>query len=114
MTGGSAAERAASLLSNSTVVGAFHHLSAVTLNSSAEALDEEDVLVCGDDRDAKDIVIALAATILGKPGIDAGRLRLARQLEPLTAVLISNKRYKTHSGITISGIFREMNLPDSA
>lgn len=40
----------------------------------------------------------LAATITGKNGIDAGRLRLARQLEPLTAVLISvNKKYKVHS-----------------
>lgn len=115
VTGGSAAERAASLLSGSTVVRAFHHLAAVILNSSAQALDEEDVLVCGDDRDVKDIVIALASTIVGKPGIDAGRLRLARQLEPLTAVLISiNKRYKTHSEIAISGISREMNLPDSA
>ena len=32
-------------------------------------------------------------------------LRLARQLEPLTAVLISiNKRYKTRSGVAVSGI----------
>ena len=47
----------------------------------------------------------LARCVTGRDGVDAGRLRLARQLEPLTAVLISiNKKYKTHSGVRISGI----------
>ena len=41
----------------------------------------------------------------GRDGIDAGKLRLARQLEPLTAVLISiNRRYKVHSGLRITGL----------
>lgn len=101
----SAAERAQAILPESVVVGAFHHLSATTLISSADLLDHEDVLVCGDVPDAKDTVMELAATVTGKPGIDAGRLRLARQLEPLTAVLISiNKRYKTRSGIAVIGV----------
>lgn len=102
---GSAAEQAAGLLPESTLVGAFHHLSAVTLLADGGPLDHEDVLVCGDDRDAKDTVIDLASAITGKPGIDAGRLRLARQLEPLTAVLISiNKRYKVRSGVAVTGL----------
>jgi NADPH-dependent F420 reductase len=101
----SAAENAQGLLPDSQVVGAFHHLSAVTLISEAEVLDHEDVLVCGDDGDAKAAVVELAATVTGKPGIDAGALRLARQLEPLTAVLISvNKRYKVRSGIAVVGL----------
>ena len=38
-------------------------------------------------------------------GVDAGKLRLARQLEPLTAVLISiNRTYKVRSGIRITGL----------
>jgi 8-hydroxy-5-deazaflavin:NADPH oxidoreductase len=50
-------------------------------------------------------VVELARAITSRDGIDAGRLRMARQLEPLTAVLISvNKRYKTRSGIAVSGI----------
>ena len=103
--GSSAAERAQQLLPDSAVIGAFHHLSALTLIGTADTLDHEDVLVCGDDTEAKHAVIELAATVTGKPGIDAGRLRLARQLEPLTAVLISiNKRYKTRSGIAITGL----------
>lgn len=101
----SAAETAQALLPESQVVGAFHHLSAVTLIGDGEVLDHEDVLVCGDNPDAKNKVIELAATITGKPGIDAGALRLARQLEPLTAVLISiNKKYKVRSGIAVVGL----------
>jgi len=101
----SAAEQAQALLPDSSVVGAFHHLSAVTLIGPAEVLDHEDVLVCGDDKDAKQVVMDLAATVTGKPGVDAGALRLARQLEPLTAVLISiNKRYKVRAGIAVVGL----------
>ena len=101
----SAAESAAALVPTAHVVGAFHHVSAVSLWSEEEFLDHEDVLVCGDDADAKAEVVELAATVTGRPGVDAGALRLARQLEPLTAVLISiNKRYRTRSGVRISGL----------
>ena len=104
---GSAAEAAAALLPTSRVVGAFHHLSAVLLIGDAPL--DEDVLVCGDDVEAKGVVIELAAAVTGRPGVDAGKLRLARQLEPLTAVLISiNRVYKTHAGIRVTG------LPDHA
>ncbi|KQY54445.1 MULTISPECIES: NADPH-dependent F420 reductase [unclassified Nocardioides] len=101
----SAAETAQGLLPDARVVGAFHHLSAVSLVSEADLLDHEDVLVCGDDAESKAAVIELASTVTGKPGVDAGMLRLARQLEPLTAVLISiNKRYKVRSGLAVVGI----------
>lgn len=110
----SAAEDAQRLLPDSTVVGAFHHLSAVSLNGEADLLDHEDVLVCGDDAEAKAAVIELAATVTGRPGIDAGALRLARQLEPLTAVLISiNKRYKVRSGISVAGVDHSVGVPAS-
>jgi NADPH-dependent F420 reductase len=103
----SAAENAQRLIPDASVIGAFHHLSAVSLLGEQEMLDHEDVLVCGDDAEAKDEIIKLASTITGKPGIDAGGLRLARQLEPLTAVLISiNKRYKVRSGIAVVGLGR--------
>jgi len=103
--GGSAAEQLARLVPTARVVGAFHHVSAPTLWSQAAYLDHEDVLVCGDDREAKDVVIGLARTITGRDGVDSGALRMARQLEPWTAVLISiNKRYKVRSGIRVSGL----------
>jgi NADPH-dependent F420 reductase len=102
---GSAAESAQRIAPEASVVGAFHHVSAVTLWGEDDYLSEEDVLVCGDSAEAKQVVIELARSVTGRDGVDAGRLRLARQLEPLTAVLISiNKKYKTHSGIRISGL----------
>lgn len=102
---GSAAEEAQRISPDSMVVGAFHHLSAINLWGEDDLLDHEDVLVCGDDAAAKFLVCELARSITGRPGIDAGGLRLARQLEPLTAVLISvNKRHKVKSGIRISGL----------
>lgn len=101
----SAAEEAQRLIPTAGVVGAFHHVAAPSLWGSAEPLAHEDVLVCGDDVDAKALVIGLAAAVTGKVGIGAGNLRLARQLEPLTAVLISiNKAYKTRSGIAVTGV----------
>ena len=105
--GGSAAETAASLVPSARLVGAFHHVSAVTLWGEEDYLDHEDVLVCGDDADAKAVAIELARAVTSRDGVDAGRLRIARQLEPWTAVLISiNKRYKTRSGTSISGLSR--------
>lgn len=101
----SAAQEAQRLVPSARVVGAFHHVAALSLWKTPDALSHEDVLVCGDDEESKNTIIELAASVTGKPGIDAGGLRLARQLEPLTAVLISmNKRYKTRSGIAITGV----------
>ncbi|MCW2792221.1 MAG: NADPH-dependent reductase [Nocardioides sp.] len=102
---GSAAESAQRIAPDATVVGAFHHVSAVNLWGDADYLDHEDILVVGDSVDAKAVAIELARSVTGRDGIDAGKLRLARQLEPLTAVLISiNRKYKVHSGIRITGL----------
>jgi NADPH-dependent F420 reductase len=102
---GSAAESAQRLAPGAAVVGAFHHVSAINLWGDQDYLADEDVLVVGDSVDAKAVAIELARAVTGRDGIDSGKLRLARQLEPLTAVLISiNRKYKTHSGIRISGL----------
>jgi NADPH-dependent F420 reductase len=102
---GSAAESAQRLAPGAAVVGAFHHVSAINLWGDQDHLADEDVLVVGDSVEAKAVAIELARAVTGRDGIDSGKLRLARQLEPLTAVLISiNRKYKTHSGIRISGL----------
>jgi NADPH-dependent F420 reductase len=102
---GSAAESAQAIAPGARVVGAFHHVSAVSLWGGDDYLDHEDVLVCGDSVEAKQVAVELARAVTGRDGVDAGALRLARQLEPLTAVLISiNKRYRTRSGVRISGL----------
>lgn len=101
---GSAAESAQRLAPEATVVGAFHNVSAVLLWGDDEYLDE-DVLCVGDSDEGKEIAMELAAAVTGRRGISAGKLRLARQLEPFTAVLISiNRKYKAHSGIRITGL----------
>jgi NADPH-dependent F420 reductase len=102
---GSAAEQAAALLPDSRVVAAFHHVSAVLLADPAITSFDLDVLVLGDDREATDTVQALAELIPGMRGLYAGRLRNARQVEALTANLISiNRRYKAHAGLRITDV----------
>ena len=101
----SAAQETQRLVPSARVVGAFHHVAALSLWKTPDALTHEDVLVCGDDVEATSVVQDLATAVTGKRGINAGNLRLARQLEPLTAVLISmNKRYKTRSGVAVTGV----------
>jgi NADPH-dependent F420 reductase len=102
---GSAAEQAAALLPGSRVVAAFHHVSAILLLDPGIDTVDLDVLVLGDDRQATDLVQALAARIPGVRGIYAGRLRNCGQIEALTANLVSiNRRYKAHAGLRITDI----------
>ncbi len=102
---GSAAQQAAAVLPDSRVVGAFHHVSAVVLLDPEVTTVDLDVLVLGDDREATDLVQALAARIPGVHGVYAGRLRNCGQVEALTANLVSvNRRYKAHAGLRITDI----------
>jgi len=103
---GSAAEQAATVLPDSTVVGAFHHVPAGLLLDPEVERVEMDVLVLGDDRAATDLVIGLAGEIPGMRGIYAGRLRNCGQVEALTANLVSiNRRYSAHAGIRVTGVW---------
>jgi NADPH-dependent F420 reductase len=102
---GSATQQAASILTESRVVGAFHNVSAVLLEDPEVASIDTDVLVLGDDREATDAVQALADVVPGMRGIYAGRLRNAHQVEALTANLISiNRRYKAHAGVRVTDV----------
>jgi hypothetical protein len=102
---GSAAQQAAALLPDSQVTAAFHHVSAVLLNDPEVAHLEGDVLVLGDDREAVDLVVALAGLLPGMRGIAAGRLRNAGQVEALTANLIAiNRRYRAHACIAVTDV----------
>lgn len=102
---GSAAQQAAGVLPDSRVVAAFHHISAVLLLDESVDRIDTDVLVLGDDREATDIVQALASRIPGMRGVYGGRLRNAGQVEAMTANLISiNRRYKAHAGLRITDV----------
>jgi len=103
--GQSAALEARALLNEGArLVAALHHISSEHLSDPAHSFDC-DVLVCGDDKDARAAVISLVAD-LGLRGIDAGVLKNAIALESFTPVLLYiNRRYKSvGSGIRITGI----------
>jgi len=102
---GSAAEQAAAVLPDSTVVGSFHHVSATLLLDPMVDQMDLDVLVLGDDRAATDLVAAIAGEIPGMRGVYGGRLRNCGQVEALTANLVSiNRRYKAHAGLRITDV----------
>jgi NADPH-dependent F420 reductase len=88
------------------VVAAFQNVPAVALKKLEMEL-ASDVLVCGDDADAKQQVIELAAAA-GMQAYDAGGLDNAVVVEGLTALIMSlNKKYKSKTGgIRVSGISR--------
>jgi len=101
---GSAAEQAYALLPRSTVVSGFHHVSAKLLADESAGIDT-DVLICGDDPDAKRQVMALADLIPGARAVDAGPLRLSRFLEGFTAVILSvNHHYRGNTGVTMTNL----------
>jgi len=102
---GSAAQQAAEMVPDGVrVVSALHTVSAALLSDLDHELDE-DVLVCGDRREDKEVVSELVGRIAGLRAVDAGRLEMARIAESLTPLLISiNVRHKTRAGIKITGL----------
>ena len=100
----SLAEATARAAPDAVVVAGFHTVSAKALALPDEPLDE-DVLIAGDDEDAKAVVAGLAEGIVAGRAVDVGRLEVARWLEPLTAVLLNvNRRYKARSGVRVTGL----------
>jgi len=102
---GSAAEQCAELApAGVAVVAAFHNVSAAVLADLAHEV-ECDVIVCGDDKDAKARVRPWVEAIPSCRYVDGGVLANSRMVEALTALLIGiNVRYKTHAGIRITGL----------
>ena len=86
------------------VVAGFHTVSARALADPDLPLDE-DVLLAGDDAEAKEVVAGLAGRLVEGRAVDCGRLEVARWLETLTAVLLNvNRRYKANAGVRITGL----------
>jgi 8-hydroxy-5-deazaflavin:NADPH oxidoreductase len=100
----SLAELAQDAMPETVVVAGFHTVSARALARVDHPLDE-DVILCGDDAEAKAVVGGLAESLVEGRAVDAGPLRVARWLEPLTVVLLHvNRRYKVSSGVKITGL----------
>lgn len=102
---GSAAQQAQELVpAGVAVVSALHTVAAAHLADLGHAFDE-DVLVCGDEREAKARVAELLRRIPGLRPVDAGKLETARIVEQLTALTIGlNVRHKATAGVRIVGL----------
>ena len=97
----SIAERTQEAL-DAPVCAGLHSLAAASL---AGGRADGDALVCGDDSEAKELALALAAHVVNGRALDAGPLASARALEGMTAVIVNlNKRYKGHAGVRITGL----------
>ena len=106
--GGSAVEAIQKLLGEQTrVVSAFQNVSAHYL-SELDRVIECDVLVCGDDKDAREVAVGLAGDA-GLRGVHAGVLANSAAAEALTSALIAiNRHYKVPAaGIRITGVFEK-------
>lgn len=102
----SAAEDAQEALGESVqVVAAFQTVSAGTLRKNESETETEDVLICGDDKQAREQTRALIDEI-GLRGVVAGPLAQARIAEAITGALLKiNRQYGVKStGIRITGI----------
>lgn len=103
---GSAAQQAACYLpAGVRVTAALHSISAKALQNLENPV-KSDVLVVGDDREAREITGNWIRKISGARAIDAGLLENARYAEHLAALLISlNLRHKVDSsGVRFTGL----------
>ena len=101
---GSALQEAQQILAGEApVVGALHNISAVDLGDVDSPLG--DVLVCGDNAEAKQKVMEIIQRI-GARAFDGGPAGNAYVIEGLTGVIIYlNRKYKSkHGSIKITGI----------
>jgi len=101
---GSATEEAQAILGDDVpVVGALHNVSSYVLDHTDRPINC-DVLVCGNNKEAKDKVMALVDK-LGVKTYNAGLAVSARSIEPMTAILIRLNISKAtpfkHAGLKI-------------
>ena len=101
---GSALQEAQQIIGDEApVIGALHNISAVDLGEVDSPLG--DVLVCGDNEQAKQKVMEIIRRIGARP-FDGGPAGNAYVIEGLTGVIIHlNRRYKSkHGSIRITGV----------
>ncbi len=100
---GSAASQAKSLLPEGMrIVSAFHTICAAALQDRDRVL-KADVLICGDDAEAVDIVVGLTGEIKSLRPLKVGPLAASSLVESLTPMLlnVARKNKIKEAGITI-------------
>jgi NADPH-dependent F420 reductase len=107
--GGSAAKKTQVFLGDGVrVVSAFQNVAAAHLRAGQLGDEECDVLVCGNDPEARQVVVDLAEAI-GLKAWHAGAIDNSAVAEGLTSILIFlNKKYNLDgAGIRITGHARD-------
>lgn len=99
---GSAGQRAQDYLGEGVqVVSAFQNVAATHLQGNGPI--HCDVLVCGDDKAARKVVVSLAEAA-GMRAYEAGAMANSAATEAMTSLLIFiNKQYRCHAGIQVTG-----------
>ena len=101
---GSMAAEIAAAIPDSRVAGAYHHLPAADMENLDSGLDA-DVMVIGDDLDARKETIELTNAMLGLRAVEVGSLALAGAVEAFTGVCISvNIRHRAHTYVKLAGL----------
>lgn len=103
--GGSAAKQAQEFLGEGVrVVSAFQNIAAAHLRAGKQEEEDCDVLVCGNDPDARQVIVDLCE-VIGLRAWHAGAIDNSAVAEGLTSILIFlNKKYKIDgAGIRITG-----------
>jgi NADPH-dependent F420 reductase len=101
---GSMAAQIAFALPNSRIAGAFHHLPASDMENLDSGINA-DVIIFGDDVDARRVTMEITNAITGLRAIEAGSMSLASPVEAFTAVCISiNIRHKAHTYVRLAGM----------
>lgn len=92
---GSSAEEINEVLPKTAkLVSAYHNLPAKELSKVEEDLDY-DVVICGDDEEAKKVVTKLTEDMPNLKVLDAGPLAVSSMIESMTPLIVNlNMRYK--------------------
>jgi 8-hydroxy-5-deazaflavin:NADPH oxidoreductase len=86
------------------LVAAFQHVPAAAFAALDQPLDT-DVIVCGDDLDARDAVLGLVRGMPDLRGFDGGSSANAVGIETFAALLLSiNVRYKGKGTLHLTGV----------
>lgn len=97
--GSSAAEIKEVLPDTAKLVSAYHNLPAKGLAKIDEDLDY-DVVICGDDEDAKAVITRLTEEMKNLRVLDAGPLDVSPMIEAITPLIVSlNVRLKKHFSV---------------
>ena len=97
--GSSALEIQSKLPPTARLVSAYHNLPAKGLSNLDKDLNA-DVVICGDDEDAKEVVSKLTEDLSGLRALDAGPLAVSPMIEAITPLIVNlNIRHKAHFSV---------------